>query len=703
MTAGDELFDAVMQDAASLLRGLADNELTGLYVIQGGRLAAMFGYVATELCPALGPMDLTAPEHRTPTQTHIDRRLEGRSKTAHYRFQGLRKDGSRFEVEVFGVATTYRGASAIVGILVDVDDRSRAEREVSNQLRFIAQLIDTIPSPVLYKDIAGRYLGCNRAFEEFAGRPRAELIGRTVFDIATPQVAEQADAADRQLMAAPGTTSYEGKAVHAGGAIHDVIFHKATFDNGDGKVDGLVTVMFDISERKRMEERIWQEANYDALSGLPNRRLFRDRLREEIKRARRSGRGLALLVVDLDRFKEINDTLGHALGDRLIVEVGRRVRACIRDSDTVARQGGDEYMVILPDIADPTRIAKAARHILDEVARPIDLDGHTLYASASIGVALYPDDAVDMDALLSYADQAMYAAKENGRNGFSYFTPSLHERARLRLQLANDLRGALAGGQLSVYMQPIVAMADGAVKGEVLKAEALLRWRHPVLGMIPPDQFIPIAEEIGLIHEIGDWVFRESALAARRWADLPGLRRPVQVSVNKSPRQLMTGTTHESWIAHLREIGLPPACVAIEITEGLLMDTRPEVASKLLHFRDAGIQVSLDDFGTGYSAMSYLKKFDIDYLKIDKSFVRDMTTDPGDRAIAEAIIVMAHKLGIEVIAEGVETAEQRDLLAAAGCDYGQGYLFARPMPLEDFEHFLIEANRGGDPGAAPDA
>lgn len=228
--------------------------------------------------------------------------------------------------------------------------------------------------------------------------------------------------------------------------------------------------------------------------------------------------------------------------------------------------------------------------------------------------------------------------------------------------------------------------------GRIVKAEALLRWRHPVLGMIPPDQFIPIAEEIGLIHEIGDWVFRESALAARRWQEMPALRgRPLQISVNKSPRQLVTGKTHEVWIDYLAEIGLPPSSLVIEITEGLLMDARPEVAAKLLEFRDAGIQVSLDDFGTGYSAMSYLKKFHIDYLKIDKSFVRDMTTDPGDRAIAEAIIVMAHKLGIQVVAEGVETAEQRDLLAAAGCDFGQGYLFARPMPMTDFETFLAES------------
>ncbi len=692
MSVDKALLDKVLQDAGSLFQGLADNELTGLYLIQDGRfvyvnprLAAMFGYPQEELCGGLGPMHVTAPEHQALAQSEIDRRMQGKAKTGHYRFTGMRKDGSHLDVEVFGVSTLFQDKPAIVGILVDVSERSQAEREVSNQLQFIGRLIDTIPSPVVYKNLEGRYLGCNRAFEEFAGRPRDDLIGRTVFDIATQDVAAKSDAADRRLMSNPGTTSYEGKATQADGSVHDIIFHKATFDNSDGSVGGLVTVMFDISERKRMEERIWQEANYDSLTGLPNRRLFRDRLLEEIKRARRSGRGLALLVVDLDRFKEVNDTLGHELGDKLLTEAATRVRACIRDSDTVARQGGDEFMVILPDIADPAIVGQVAQNIIDALARPVILDGHTVYVSASVGVALFPDDAADMDTLLSYADQAMYAAKEKGRNGFSYFTPSLQERARNRLQLANELRGALAANQLSVYMQPIVDMRDGAI----VKAEALLRWRHPVLGMIPPDQFIPIAEEIGLIHEIGDWVFKESALAARRWRDLPVLGgRGIQVSVNKSPRQLVTGNTHEDWIEFLREIDLSAEFVVIEITEGLLMDARTEVASKLLQFRDAGIQVSLDDFGTGYSAMSYLKKFHIDYLKIDKSFVRDMTTDEGDRAIAEAIIVMAHKLGIKVVAEGVETAEQRDLLAAAGCDFGQGYLFARPMPMDDFENFL---------------
>ncbi|NTV11701.1 MAG: EAL domain-containing protein, partial [Zoogloea sp.] len=373
--------------------------------------------------------------------------------------------------------------------------------------------------------------------------------------------------------------------------------------------------------------------------------------------------------------------LGHRIGDLLLAEAARRIRRCVRASDTVARQGGDEFIVILPNVADAAAAGQVARVIIDALCLPFSLDGQVAYVSASIGIALHPSDTGELDTLLSYADQAMYSAKADGRNRFSYFVPIFQERAIARLELANDLRQAIARNELQLYFQPIIELGCG----RVTKAEALLRWFHPRHGAVGPDRFIPVAEEIGIINQIGDWVFRQAASTARRWNEHLG---HVQISVNKSPRQFLTGNSHESWISYLHEIGLSTEHIAVEITEGLLLDQRPEVVTKLLAFRDAGIQVSLDDFGTGYSAMSYLKKFDIDYLKIDKSFVRDMATDPSDRAIAEAIILMAHKLGIKVIAEGVESAEQRDILLAAGCDYAQGYFFAKPMPAADFEAFM---------------
>jgi EAL domain-containing protein (putative c-di-GMP-specific phosphodiesterase class I) len=323
--------------------------------------------------------------------------------------------------------------------------------------------------------------------------------------------------------------------------------------------------------------------------------------------------------------------------------------------------------------------------IIQIIARPFMIGEATAYISASIGITLYPQDADNLTSLLKNADQAMYVAKGKGRNQYSYFTSSMQEAAQTRLQLSNDLRKALDGGQFEIYYQPIIDLATG----QPAKAEALLRWHHPRLGLVSPAVFIPLAEEIGLINSIGDWVFRQAALKAKQWCSSNNSRlSAMQISVNKSPRQFITGESNLGLLDWLHALGIPPSCIVVEITEGLLMDDRAEVQEKLLAFRDAGIQVSLDDFGTGYSAMSYLQRFDIDYLKIDQSFVRNMVQNPGDHAIAEAIIVMAHKLGMKVVAEGVETVEQRDLLVAAGCDFGQGYLFAKPMPANDFDRYL---------------
>jgi diguanylate cyclase (GGDEF)-like protein/PAS domain S-box-containing protein len=431
--------------------------------------------------------------------------------------------------------------------------------------------------------------------------------------------------------------------------------------------------------RKRIEEQLQHQAAYDALTGLPNRRMFSDRLREEIARASRHDGALAVMFIDLDHFKEVNDTLGHQIGDCLLVEVARRLRGLVRASDVVARLGGDEFVVVLPECGDAQQLGELAQGVLDAVRAPLSLGGQTVYVSASLGIATYPADAESMDQLITYADRAMYAAKEEGRNGFRFFTLPMYQQARSRMLLTNELRLALDRGELQVWLQPIVDLASG----RVAKAEALLRWQHPVRGMVPPDVFIPIAEETGLIVEIGDWVFRQAAAAAKRWLDQRG-GAPCQVSINVSPRQFSHGVPADHWIGILQQLGLPAHSVVIEITEGLLLADRAGIMDKLAHLRAAGMELALDDFGTGYSAMAYLKKFNIDYLKIDRSFVRDLDTDPSDRAIAEAIVVMARKLGLKTIAEGVETPEQRNLLASVGCDMVQGYLYARPLPATEF-------------------
>ncbi len=440
----------------------------------------------------------------------------------------------------------------------------------------------------------------------------------------------------------------------------------------------------DISERKRSESLIWSQANFDSLTGLPNRRMLRDRLEQDIIKGRRDGTQLALLFIDLDHFKEVNDTLGHDSGDRLLIEAARRIRECVRESDTVARFGGDEFTVLLPELnADTAHLERILQDVLNTLARAFHLGEEQVFVSASIGITMYPQDATEVEILFKNADQALYAAKGAGRNRFSFFTPDLQQAAQLRLRLAGDLRTALSQGQFSVHYQPIVELASGAVH----KAEALLRWQHPQRGMVSPAEFIPVAESTGMIVDIGEWVFQQAAQQVRKWRARHSPQ--FQISVNRSPVQFQSRSDPTPpWSMQLLAMGLPGDALAVEITEGLLLDASAHITDQLLDLSDFGVQVSLDDFGTGYSSLSYLQRYDIDYLKIDQSFVRHLIPDATDLALCKAIIVMAHALGMKVVAEGVETELQRDLLSAAGCDYAQGYLFARPMPPDEFDAYL---------------
>jgi len=448
----------------------------------------------------------------------------------------------------------------------------------------------------------------------------------------------------------------------------------------DGKPLRVIGTHTDITERKQAEQTIWSQANFDPLTGLPNRYMFHNRLEQEIKKAHRTKQPLALLFLDLDRFKEVNDTLGHAVGDALLKEAAERLCSSVRDTDTVARLGGDEFTIILSDLDNFSRVETIAEDILQKISIPFRLGEELAYVSASIGITLYPEDAFEIDALLKNADQAMYAAKNLGRNRHHYFTPSMQEAAQRRMRLTLDLRSALAQKQFWIAYQPIVELATGSIR----KAEALIRWQHPSRGLIGPNEFIPISEDTGLIVDIGEWAFREAAKQAKHWRTL--IHPEFQISVNKSPVQFnVTNDTHAAWVDYLTRLGLPGQSITVEITERLLLDADTTIIDKLLGFRDAGIQVALDDFGTGYSSLSYLKKFNIDYLKIDQSFVRNLSPNSDDMVLCEAIIVMAHKLGMQAIAEGVETEEQKELLIKAGCDYAQGWLFSEALPAKEFE------------------
>ena len=438
----------------------------------------------------------------------------------------------------------------------------------------------------------------------------------------------------------------------------------------------------DITVRKESADLAWRHANLDALTGLPNRRLFRDRLEMELARLQRSHHSLALLFIDLDGFKQVNDAYGHDAGDILLMEAARRLQDCVRRTDIVARLGGDEFTVILTELDHPEHVEFVCQKILETLARPFFFNKDMAYVSGSIGVSLYPLDSEKADELLRKADQAMYAAKHSGKNQFHYFTQEIDDRAHQRLQITNELRHALQAGQLHVHYQPVLDLRTG----RVVKAEALLRWQHPVLGDVEPAKFIPLAEESGLIQKIGDWVFREAAMCSKQCGEL--MRRPFQIGVNKSPSQFMARETEHNWIRYLGEIGLSAQSISVEITEGVLLRSTAAVEGKLHYYRNAGMELALDDFGTGYSSMAYLQKYNIDYVKIDQSFVSGIAEDKGCLAITEAIIMMAHKLGKKVIAEGIETEQQKAILVRAGCDYGQGFLFSRAIPADQLKQLL---------------
>jgi diguanylate cyclase (GGDEF)-like protein/PAS domain S-box-containing protein len=455
------------------------------------------------------------------------------------------------------------------------------------------------------------------------------------------------------------------------------------FDAG-GRYTGALALASEIVNPVEASERMWRQANFDDLTGVPNRHMFHDRLDSELRKAGRDGAFLALLFIDLDKFKEVNDRLGHDQGDVLLVEAARRIAGCVRATDTVARLGGDEFTVILPGLDHPRSAERVAEDLLASLVQPFQLSSESASISASVGIGLFPGDASDAEGLIRHADQAMYAAKRGGRNAYSYFTPALQTAARLRVSTTLDLRLALAADQFEIHYQPIVSFhGDG-----VTQAEALLRWRHPERGLLCPADFIPFAESSGLIVEIGDWVFREAARQAKRWQ--AQLDPAFQISINKSSVQLRSNVAfYENWLDYLAELDLPRGSIVVDIMEDVLMNGARPMLERLQQLRAMGMQVALDDFGTGYSSLSHLKKIEIDRLKIDQSFVRDMERDASHLALCEAIIPMAHKLGLQVVAEGVETARQRDLLAAAGCDYAQGYMFAHPVPAAQFEALAV--------------
>ena len=678
---------------------------------------------------------------------------------------------------------------------------------LTRQVHLLRELIEAIPGPVFYKDEQLRYIGCNSAFAAFAGIPIEQLLGKTPHDVAPPELAAIYVAADQALLASRDKQIYESQARHADGSMHDVVFHKATFSLEDGSVGGVVGVMLDISERKRLQVRLQQaatvfdstadgvtitapdgtilainrafteitgyseaevigqnprllqsgrqgpefyremwdtiarngrwkgelwnkrkdgsvfpewltitavrdsagnvihhvgvfsdisvikkaqerldyQAHHDPLTGLPNRLLLEDRMRGALQRARRDQSSLALLFVDLDRFKAINDTFGHPVGDLVLCEVAQRFCALTRESDTVARLGGDEFLIILEGVDDPSAASRIADKMLDDLrANPVTIE-QEFFIGASVGISLFPQDGDDAATLLKNADVAMYRAKERGRNTYEFFTNDLTIFSLERFQMETGLRRAIERDELRVYLQPQFSL----ISGELIGAEALVRWQHPQQGLMAPGLFIALAEESGLIVPMGQWVQRT---ACRQWAQwvADGLA-PGVLSINVSAIEFRRGKILESLRGTLAATQLEPELLELEITESAIM-SHAESSIQVLHdLRAMGLSLAIDDFGTGYSSLAYLKRLPLTKLKVDQSFVRGLPGDSEDGAITRAVIALGHSLQLRIIAEGVETEEQATFLTDAGCDEMQGYLRGRPVPFNEF--FLLHLHR----------
>lgn len=580
---------------------------------------------------------------------------------------------------LFLVNARARSAQATNRLSQELHARIAAEES----LKLASMVYENSSEGILVTNANNRIIAINPAFTRLTGYEIDDIEGKDPSFFKSGKHGDQFYEAMWNEINQTGHWQGEIWDRHKNGVEHAKYLTINTIYNDDGSVYRRVALFLDLSEKKETEEVIWRQANFDALTQLPNRSMFHHKLMLEIEQARHNNSIFALLFIDLDLFKEINDTLGHHVGDLLLIEAAQRISACVRKSDMVARLGGDEFTVILTDQHKDDGVGRVAEKILTSLATPYKLKDEVVYITGSIGITFFPQDAEDPEGLLKNADQAMYVAKNMGRNQISYFTQALQESAQTRLRMINDLREAIANQQFVVHYQPIVDLYNG----EIYKAEALVRWHHPKKGLIPPNEFILLAEETGLISNIGDWVFYESVRQVKRLRERYHPR--FQISVNKSPVQFRdSGHTLAAWFQYLKDLQLPGDSIAIEITEGLLLNAVNDVTDKLRLFRDSGVQIAIDDFGTGYSSLSYLKRFDIDYLKIDQSFVRDIEFDPNDLALTRAIILMAHALNLKVIAEGVETATQLALLKKEGCDFAQGYFFSKPLTAKKFEALL---------------
>ena len=556
--------------------------------------------------------------------------------------------------------------------------------ETENQLQKLSLAVEYSSGMIVITDSKGRIEYCNPTFYRVTGYSAENVLGKKTSVL-------KSGLTDPLVYKDLWRTLLNGDSWHGefldrkkNDELYWCLQSISPIKNKQGAITNFVSIAHDISERKLAEETIRHLAFYDPLTHLPNRMLFRERLEQALLHAKRSSALFSLMYLDLDRFKNINDTLGHLIGDKLLIEVGARIKQCLREQETIARLGGDEFAIIILDIPRPTIAGKVAQKMLDAFTAPFTIDGHELFVSTSIGISVYPNDATHIDQLIKQADEALYLAKAAGRNSYEYYNESTNALTVKRLALETQLRHALQRGEFALFYQPKIDLQSKKVVG----LEALLRWTSAYFGNISPDEFIPIAEDTGLIIAIGDWVLKTACKTAVAWQQQYQIHLPI--AINLSPRQFQQQNLLESIDAVINETGIDPDYLEFEITESMIMD-KPDKAVEILHgFKKRGLKLAIDDFGTGYSSLNYLKRFPVNALKIDKSFVRDIATDQDDASIVKAVIALAHSLNLEVIAEGVENNRQLEFLREQQCNKVQGYLFSPPVSSEALPEKLLD-------------
>lgn len=660
-------------------------DLRGRIVYLSPSTEHIIGYQPAELL-GTSSFALLHPEDRKLAMRAMKQVLKGASREKMI-IRMQHKDGRWLFLESTG-SIIFAGKAKVplaVASCHDVTEQLQAEEQLRKSEESFRLLTESLPQMVWTTTATGQADYYNKRWKEYTGYspeqldPKNAAVWRSIIH---PDDYRQSLGRFRQAM--ENEQPYESECRfrrHKDGTYRWHLSRISPLRNKQGKVVKWLGSCTDIDDHKRNTESARRLALYDPLTQLPNRLLLSDRLRQAMSSAKRKGHSVGILVVDLDRFKDVNDTYGHQAGDRLLRQVAKRFQKLLRIEDTVARFGGDEFLILLPSLKSNEDLEEVAQKILDSFQSPFQLSGQRIQVGVSIGMASYPKDGDTLDELFRNADNALYHTKENGKNSYTRFNHAVRDRATERLNERNDLQQAIQQNELRVYYQPIVELASGTL----VQAEALVRWQHPKKGLLPPNRFIKLAEETGLISALGEVVLEQTCQEMRRWQD-EALFLP-SVAVNVSPLQLLEPSLARKFEKRIKQAGLPAAKVQIEITEGAMQDLRT-VQDQLKKMRKVGIEVAIDDFGIDYSSLSHLKRLPIDHLKIDRSFVKAALTDVRDRAIIQAIVAIAKTLGLKTYAEGIETVEQLHFLQDLGCEYGQGYYFSHPLPAADFRSYL---------------